>query len=303
MARYVAFAFLAGCSFSLVPGATGDAPPGDGTDPPIDAIPLDAAPLGVWSAPLRIEELTTAFGEDDPSMTTDLLEIYFGSTRTGSLGNEDLWFATRTTVNDPFGTPSNITPINSAFSESNVRISGDGLAIFFASNRTPSQDFDLWTSTRASRSSPWATPTRVTELSTAFGDYAAHPGAGLLQVTFCSNRTGGDEDLFVATRQATNLPWGTPAEVVDTSTLSNECDPMDPDPTTIYFSSTRVGSMGAYDLFVAKRTLGGTYVTAAALSEINSPFNDRDVWVSPDQRLLVFSSNRMGTDDIFYSTR
>jgi len=307
MARFLVFALLAGCSFSIAPGATGDAPPGtvDASmlDGAADSAMVDAGPLGAWSAPQRITELTTAVGEDDPSLTADLLEIYFGSPRAGTLGNEDIWFATRTSVGDPFGTPVNIATLNSSSPESNIRISADGLSIYFASNRSPSLDFDLWTATRANRVSPWTAPTRISELATAVGDYAAHPSADGLQVTFCSNRAGGDEDLFVATRQAQGQPWGTAVQVTDTSTLSNECDPMDPDPTTIYFSSNRPGSMGAYDLYVATRTVGGTYVTATALTELNSTFNDRDVWVSPDQRLLVFSSNRMGSDDIYYSTR
>jgi len=35
----------------------------------------------------------------------------------------------------------------------------------------------------------------------------------------------------------------------------------------------------------------------------NSPARDTDPWLSPDQRALVFSSNRAGTLDIYVATR
>ena len=50
-------------------------------------------PVG-WSAPVEITELTSGMGDDDPSLTNDLLEIYWGSRRTGGMGSEDIWVAT-----------------------------------------------------------------------------------------------------------------------------------------------------------------------------------------------------------------
>src|SRR5688572_22930516 len=91
---------LAACSFEH-----GRAP----ADAQHDAPPIvPDTPPGVWSAPVEIVELTSGFGEDDPSLTDDLLEIYFGSRRTGSIGAEDIWMASRASPADPWGTPTNV---------------------------------------------------------------------------------------------------------------------------------------------------------------------------------------------------
>ncbi len=122
-----------------------------------------------WTTPMKIAEIADPFGADDPSLTDDLLEIYFGSTRTGGLGMEDIWAATRTSIDLPFGTPAPVVALNSVSSETTMKITGNGKAIYFSSDRGAA-GHDIYVATRTDRDQPWTTPTRVAELSTTVGD-------------------------------------------------------------------------------------------------------------------------------------
>src|SRR5688500_4343144 len=53
------------------------------TDGGEDSPEPDAFVLGPWGTPVALAELNTADVEGDPTMTTDLLEIYFASNRDG----------------------------------------------------------------------------------------------------------------------------------------------------------------------------------------------------------------------------
>src|SRR4051794_14340228 len=101
-------ACLTACSFTPgVVSSSDDARPADSR--------ADADETAGWSTPTLIAELSDPDGADDPSLTADLLEIYFGSHRAGSMGGvaEDIWMAKRASVNVPFGTPVNVADLNS----------------------------------------------------------------------------------------------------------------------------------------------------------------------------------------------
>ena len=60
-----------------------------------------------------------------------------------------------------FGTPINLGPVvNSPYSDFTEWISADELSLFFSSNREPGgyQDFDLWVTTRQTKSEDWGIP-------------------------------------------------------------------------------------------------------------------------------------------------
>src|SRR5437762_1633695 len=73
----------------------------------------DGGPATEWSTPVQIAQLADPDGADDPSLTSDLLELYFGSDRAGSKTSgppplEDIWVSKRLTVNDEWGTPTDV---------------------------------------------------------------------------------------------------------------------------------------------------------------------------------------------------
>lgn len=109
---------------------------------------------GTFGNAYAVAELNSPSGDQRPSIRFDGLEIFFFSNRTGGLGGTDLWVATRPSVQDHWGVPANLgSPVNTGLSEFNPHISGNGLALYFASTRNSPEDgacggFDLYVTTR-----------------------------------------------------------------------------------------------------------------------------------------------------------
>jgi len=77
-------------------------------------------------------------------------EMFFGSTRAGSVGGNDIWTSTRQSIHDPWKTPTNAgPPFNTVFNDLTPTLSFDARTLIFASNRPGGLGGnDLWMSTR-----------------------------------------------------------------------------------------------------------------------------------------------------------
>jgi WD40-like Beta Propeller Repeat len=134
---------------------------GTTTDIWVSELQLD----GTFGNAHPVPELNSGTGDQRPSIRFDGLEIFFFSSRPGSVpiaGNvfsNDIWSATRKSVDDTWDAPVNLgTVVNTAFGEFNPQISGDGLTLYFTSNRPALDDsgnqipgcggFDLYMTTR-----------------------------------------------------------------------------------------------------------------------------------------------------------
>ena len=84
-----------------------------------------------------------------PNVRHDGLEIVWDSTRTGSLGMTDIWSATRSSVDDPWGAAVQLgNGINSSAVESRASLSWDGTTLLFGSTRPGEGSADIYVSTR-----------------------------------------------------------------------------------------------------------------------------------------------------------
>jgi hypothetical protein len=72
-----------------------------------------------WSAPVNVgPPINTIYNDNYAVFSRDELTMYFTSDRPGSLGGDDLWFATRESVDSPWQEPQNMgAPINTAYTE------------------------------------------------------------------------------------------------------------------------------------------------------------------------------------------
>ena len=106
---------------------------------------------GTWSAPQRVAELSTPFQEQRPSIRFDGLEIVFQSNRPPS-ASFDLWVSTRESVTDAWSTPVRIANVNSPQTDAQPYLSGDGMTLYFTSDRAGGLGAnDIWVSTRERR--------------------------------------------------------------------------------------------------------------------------------------------------------
>jgi hypothetical protein len=288
------------CCFALVGcgddgGKTGavDAP----MNPPVDmAVSIDAPgtmarcdrnkPFGPATA---LTMLNTSAEEENPWLTADELTLYFDSTRTG-VGDHDIWMAKRTSIDQPFANPTIVPNVNTAGSERNATLTGDGLSMYAMRQ---SATYDIVVASRPSLTGAWSTFAVVNELNAAnknennpfiMPDNSA--------IYFASDR-GGNYDLYRAPKNS--AAFGTP-ELVESTSLNFasadiETQPMlTPDELTMYFWSNRAGGVGAEDIYEVKRaSKSEKWGAPVNLSAVNTSGPDYPGWVSADGCVLYFT--------------
>jgi len=284
----------------IVDGAT------EGSDAPIpdahsvDANPFHDAPIdsppavGPFGAAIAIVLVPGMGVDDDPSMTSDLLELYFNR-------ESDIFVAKRTTPSGLFGTPVRILEVSSGSNETGPSISGDGLTLYFASDRPGTLGLnDVWVSTRASRTATWGVPVHLSDLSSSTDDTGIAGTNDDLKAVFASDRLGGDGGLFLSSRASASATWGTPTLISEVHQVPRQNSPMLSDDGLSLTWDVNFGNGG--DFYVATRaTILDTFGTPTLLSDLSSPTaNDNDLWVSADGHHAVFLSDRIAASYSFF---
>ena len=107
-----------------------------------------AAATDPWGTPTEVAELISDTGvfSQSPWGSPDDLSIIFSSDRLGTHGSGDLWLATRASVDEPFGTPVNLSETNSADFDADPWISPDLRHIVFVNTSTG--NYELYEASR-----------------------------------------------------------------------------------------------------------------------------------------------------------
>jgi Tol biopolymer transport system component len=124
---------------------------GDGAvsgDADIYVSPFDGESFGT---PALAPGLNTAQNEFRPNLRRDGLEIFFDSDRTGSIGMNDIWTATRASTSDPWSGPANLgSGVNSTANDLRPSLSWDATTLYFGSTRAGGEGvMDLFVTTRS----------------------------------------------------------------------------------------------------------------------------------------------------------
>lgn len=263
-------------------------------------IAQDALGDSPFSAPVPISDLNSTGTDDDPSLTGDLLEIFFSSDRSGV---ERLYSATRASPSAAWSAPALVSELDTA-DINNARVTPDGLTLVFSSMRAPTAgNVDLWIATRPDRATPW-TPRHLDELATASGDFEGWlPASDAATIYFTSSRTNNEADLWTASRPTPTDPFGPATRIAELSVVGYDGSMwVDASERLALFHSARAGLL---DIFYATRASAADLWSAPQpLAEFNSSADDSDPWLSPDGRTFVFVSKRdSGNDDLYISTR
>jgi hypothetical protein len=204
-----------------------------------------------FGAPANLMAVNSVNGDAVPDVSSDGLTLYFGSDRTGSVGSQDIWMATRASTNDPFGAPANVAELNTADWDSAPSISADGLTIFIMSDRAGGAGGqDIWMATRPSTSDPFGAPTNVAEINSADIEASPNISADSLTLYFNSDRAGGEgsQDIWMATRADVNTAFDVPVNVAAINTTLDDQGPdISDDGQTMYFNRT----LGVADIMVS----------------------------------------------------
>jgi hypothetical protein len=106
---------------------------------------------GAYGPAVLVPGVNSAFDDGQPNVRRDALEIFFFSTRPGTLGMADIYAAAREKARDAWGTPVNLGPsVNSASAETRPSLSWDGTTLYFGSTRPGGEGAsDLYVTTRS----------------------------------------------------------------------------------------------------------------------------------------------------------
>jgi WD40-like Beta Propeller Repeat len=275
-----------------------------------------------FGTPQLVGELASNARTDNPTLTADLLEIYFTTDR-GS-GNGDVWYAKRSDPSLPFEAPSAIAEVNTVFFETSSAISADGLTLWFGSDRAGGVgSTDIWQSNRRSRSESWQTPFNVVALDTPVEDIPRPPGQhGLVMPLSSKQGTSVIYQTFLATRASTGAPFAKPVLISelafsDRTTVDGF---LTDDGLTLFYSSSPLvypadagprpgdasantldgGPVPTADLFFAiRRSTSDPFDFWQPLDDLNTGGDERDPWLTPDGKTLYFTSDRDGSLNIY----
>ena len=262
---------------------------GSGATPPLGG-------LGPFSMPTLVPGLSLPYSaDDDPSLTADQLEIYFNSDRPGGIGGFDIWKATRASIDDPWGPAEVVPQLSSVGTETRASVEPDGLTIWVTARAfAATTGYDIWVSRRASINDEWSQMEYVAALSSPDDDMATTPGADFGDIYLARRPVGTDPwDMFRILE--TDTGFGPAAPLDGFNTTGSESDPfVSASGLALFYTNQNFGTAWD-DIYVAYRTAPELpFGQEFPVVELNSPWDDGDLWISPDLRSAFFASNRNG---------
>lgn len=194
----------------------------------------------------------------------------------------------------PFGPATPLTPVNTSFDESDPTITGDGLELYFTSNRLGTAD--IFEATRASIGDPWGTATRVVEVSSPVSDSGVDVTPDGLVMFVGSDRTGalGGFDIWMSTRASRADAWSTPVNVTEISSTGHDNGAtLSSTRLEVFFHSDRTSTNR--NLWHAVRPdVGSAFGALASLAALNTPNYNGNPALSNADLSLWFNSDRPG---------
>lgn len=243
--------------------------------------------LGAWGTPALIPGGDSTLDEDDATLSSNKLEIYF---KRVDAGNPNLYVMTRASETAAWSTPAPLTTLNSDVTEESPRLSANDLTMYFG------REGQIYKTTRASITSPWGAPMEVTGLNTtAYEKWAAVCDNGY---TIVSRQVSGQgQDLFEGTEAS-----ATTALTAFNSTNAEQGTLLTADCLRVYFQSNRDGQFNIY--MASRTTTSSAWSNPTMLPDFNTTTaSEEDAWISTDQRTFVYASNASGNKSLYISTR
>ncbi|AUX39923.1 uncharacterized protein SOCE26_013180 [Sorangium cellulosum] len=256
-----------------------------------------APELPAFEAPTAVTEINSDAREEDPTLTGDLLEIYFMSDRDG---DRDIWTSRREALGSPWDPPHAVENINQAgIAEDTPSVSDAGLRLWFYSAREPA---GIWRAERASRDEPWGAPVHVDTLAVPETEVMSpHVDSSELHVAVgLRGPSTAGWDLAIATRERPDDDWGALAPLSELNGPDDEHAPF------LFDDRRQILFRSGGDLLWARRPRAdAAFEQAAPLAEpVNlSDARDTDPYLSPDGSVLFFASTRSGVADIYEARR
>lgn len=183
------------------------------------------------------------------------------------------------------------------YSDLEPAFSADGKKLFFSSNRplsgTEIKDFDIWVVEKDN--GKWGEPKNIgAPVNTAEDEfYPSVAKNGNLYFTAAYKNAVGKEDIYMAQRQNDKYNEPVPLDTAVNSKTYEFNAFVSPDEDYILFTSYgRKDDKGRGDIYISRKDAAGKWQQAKNLSFLNSEKLDYCPFVSPDKKILFFTSER-----------
>jgi hypothetical protein len=194
--------------------------------------------------------IDTTADEFDPTVSGNGLVLVFGRAQPGG-DPVHLFRATRATPSIPFADVEPLADTNdpSTMDDTTPFLREDGAKLYFASTRVASDGIDLYEA--PSTDAGFGAPTPIDEVNTTFSELAPVVTPDDQTLYFGSDRSDGNArggyDIWVATRISASAGFSQPMNVTELNSDALELPTfVTADGCTLYFSSTRSGTLAAF---------------------------------------------------------
>jgi Tol biopolymer transport system component len=231
-----------------------------------------------WQTPVNLgPNVNTTNRESTPFLAENDTKLFLASQDPGGSAGWDIWWCTITGDGEPGIKIKVGPPVNTEANEFSPVLSADGNTLYFTSDRPGGYGgYDIWESVKSGGS--WGTPVNIGgAVNSDVNDYPnwLSDDGTVMVLTSQQSGTLGDNDIWrsdnVGGSWQSPINFGSP---INTAEKDMDC--------TLYcnhgglggmmyFSSTRSGGFGHYDLYVSVHS---DYVTVspASLGEIKATF-------------------------------
>ncbi|WP_165372236.1 PD40 domain-containing protein [Emticicia agri] len=252
-------------------------------------------------AQAEIFGMSTGFGERDFAISPDGTEIFY--TLQSPQGVFQTIVYRKKNADGTWSNPE-IAPFAGKFSDLEPAFSADGKKLYFASNRptqgTTPKDFDIWVVSR--ENGQWGEAQNLgSPVNTPEDEfYPAIARNGNLYFTAAYKTAVGKEDIFVSKFEQGKYTQPVPLDTAVNSKTYEFNAFVSPDEDYIIFTSYgRKDDKGRGDLYMSIKDTSGKWLPAQHLSMLNSNRIDYCPYVSPDKKILFFTSERINIPNAY----
>lgn len=211
--------------------------------------------------------------------------------------------------NKPYGQTGAVnlgSNVNTGFNEGSPDISADGMVLYFDALMRPGGPggWDIWMSRAETPHQDFSPAVPLPEpINSPFSDSGPCIADDGLTLYFASDRPGGNGsfDLWMATRETTDGPWGEPVNLGTTinSAYSDNHPSISADGLALYFDSRRPGEpgrSGRNDIYVSRRTSVDDPWDKPEALPMNTDEHEYSPDIAADGSTLYYDSYLAGRD-------
>lgn len=251
--------------------------------------------------PILVPNVNSVANDVGPRLSSDELELFFGSNRPGGAGGLDMYVAHRESRDDEFGIPRRIVELSTAGSETSPYLSADNLTLYYH------PPLEIYVARRPTRTAPFGVGAPVANVNSSADDSEPYFTENEQVMYFPSSRANSYE-LYRSVRSGGM--FGTPTVVSELGSPAIDAHPVvAADDLTIYWGTNRSdgGSDGVGDIWVATRpSTSSPFGNPMRHGTLNTLSYEEPGWLSADQCVMYIASNRPGGNgdqDIYVARR